>query len=521
MRDAFEVRAADGLGRLGDLSLPRSDTTVRTPALLPVVNPNRITVDPGRFREFGAEMCITNAYIIYGDDDLREQALADGLRDVVGFDGPIMTDSGSFQLATYGEIDVDTPEILRFQRDAGADVGTPVDVPTDPDADRETAERDLETTADRLEVAESVDTGDMLVTAPVQGATYPDLRERAAREADATDLDVFPVGGVVPLLNGYRYDDAVEAALAAKRGLRADAPVHLFGAGHPMTFALAVAAGCDLFDSAAYALYARDGRYLTPRGTRQLEDLRALPCGCPVCTEHDPDALRRAADDETERLLAAHNLHTSFAELRRVREAVSAGNLLELVAERAAAHPRVLDGYRVLLSATDQLRARDPASKGTFFYTGPEAARRPEVARHHDRLDRVDPDGAVLLVGPDVDGLPAGLAPEAARWDLRPPFGPVPPALRHTYPLTAETPAEMDRAGYEAAADGVAALADAHPDADVALIQAGWPATALDRLPDCVTVHRAGDQPDRGTGAGATCDETTPDADRPDGGDGA
>ncbi|TKX83120.1 tRNA-guanine transglycosylase, partial [Halorubrum sp. SS5] len=111
-----------------------------------------------------------------------------------------------------------------------------------------------------------------LVNAPVQGATYADLREEAGRHAAATDLDVFPVGAMVPLLNSYRYAEVVEAVRAAKRGLGPGVPVHLFGAGHPMMLALAVAAGCDLFDSAAYALMARDGRYLTVSGTEHLED---------------------------------------------------------------------------------------------------------------------------------------------------------------------------------------------------------------------------------------------------------
>jgi len=266
-----------------------------------VINPNLDTISPRRLAtEFGAEILITNSYIIHGDDDLRERALEEGLHDLLDFPGAIMTDSGSFQLSEYGEIDVTTEEILAFQREIGSDIATPVDIPTPPDVSHERAEADLETTQERLEIAEAADTGEMLVSAPVQGSTYPDLRERAGRHADGTDLDVFPVGAVVPLLNDYRYDDMIDVVVAAKRGLGADAPVHLFGAGHPMMFALAVAMGCDLFDSAAYALYARDDRYLTVRGTRQLADLEYLPCSCAICTEYSPDELRALPDDERE-----------------------------------------------------------------------------------------------------------------------------------------------------------------------------------------------------------------------------
>jgi len=277
MRDHFEVRDHDAAGRIGRLTVPRAGVTVETPALLPVVNPNVLTIEPARLREeFGAEMLITNAYIITQTDRIREQVLEEGLHAYLGFDGAIMTDSGSFQLAEYGDIDVTTDEILEFQRRIGSDVATPVDVPTPPDVDRERAESELETTMRALEDAESAATGEMLVNAPVQGSTHADLRASAGRHAAATDLDVFPVGAMVPLLNAYRYADVVNAVAAAKRGLDPDCPVHLFGAGHPMMLALAVAVGCDLFDSAAYALMARDGRYLTVSGTEHLAEMSAV-----------------------------------------------------------------------------------------------------------------------------------------------------------------------------------------------------------------------------------------------------
>jgi 7-cyano-7-deazaguanine tRNA-ribosyltransferase len=484
MRDTFEIRDGDALGRIGRLTVPRAGVTVETPALLPVVNPNIVTVEPRRLAdEFGAEILITNGYIINSNDDLRAEALERGLHDMLDFDGAIMTDSGSFQLAEYGDIDTTTREILEFQHAIGSDIGTPVDIPTPPDVDREQAEADLDVTQQALADADALDLGDMLVSAPVQGSTYPDLREAAGRHAAGTDLDVFPVGAVVPLMNEYRYAEMVEAVLAAKRGLDRDCPVHLFGAGHPMMFALAVAAGCDLFDSAAYALYARDDRYLTVRGTEHLADLEYLPCSCAVCTEHTPDDLRAVDDErERERLLAEHNLHVSFEELRRVKQALRSGNLLELVEARARGHPAMLDGYRALLDHAAQLEREDPVAKGSFFALSHESARRPEVLRHHERLDRVSVPGRVLLT---EGGSPRDHDYDAV-WRLVPPFGPVPDGLSETYPLTAETPERTDRAACEAAADGVAALVAANPDVAVTVAHEDWPATALDRLPSAV-----------------------------------
>ncbi|WP_136688193.1 tRNA guanosine(15) transglycosylase TgtA [Halorhabdus amylolytica] len=483
MRDHFEIRGYDAAGRLGELTVPRADVTVETPALLPVINPHHETIDPGRLEtEFGAEMLITNSYVIYGSEEVREPALEDGLHELLGFDGAIMTDSGSFQLAEYGEIDVTSREILEFQDDIGTDIATPVDIPTPPDVGRERAVDELATTQKRLEAAASLDLGEMLINAPVQGSTYPDLRERAAEDAYGTGLDVFPVGAMVPLMNDYRYGDMIEAVMGAKRGLGEDAPVHLFGAGHPMMFALAVAAGCDLFDSAAYALYARDDRYLTVRGTRHLEDLEYFPCECPVCTEHDPAAVRDLPDDARTERLAEHNLYVSFGEMRRIKQAIRRGNLLELVEARARAHPAVLDGYRALLEHADQLETTDPASKDAFFYLSGESAGRPEVRRHHDRLAELSPPDDLLLT---VD--PAASDEEFEEiWEVYPPFGPVPRGLDQTYPLTAEVPDHLDERAYLEAARGVSRLATA--DASITLLGDGWPASALDVLPDSVEV---------------------------------
>ncbi|MBB6647032.1 tRNA guanosine(15) transglycosylase TgtA [Halobellus ruber] len=486
MRDHFELRDGDAAGRIGELSVPRAGVTVETPALMPVINPNIRTIPPAELESaFGAEILITNAYIIHSGEDLRERALAEGLHGMLEFDGAIVTDSGSFQLAEYGDVEVTTREILRFQHEIGADVGTPVDIPTPPDASRERTEADLERTETALADAEAVDTGEMLVNAPVQGSTYPDLREEAGRRADATDLDVFPVGAVVPLMNGYRYADMIDVVAGAKRGLGRDAPVHLFGAGHPMMFALAVAAGCDLFDSAAYAIYARDDRYLTVRGTEHLDDLDYVPCSCPVCTDHGPDELRAREDGERERLLAAHNLHVSFAEIRRIKQAIRSGNLLELVEARARGHPRMLDGYRALLDHADRLEREDPVSKGSFFALSAESARRPEVRRHHDRLGRLDVTGRVLLTR---GGAPSGDDYDAV-WRVVPPFGPFPRALSETYPLTATVPDRPDVAAQRAAAEGVCRVAAANPDADLVLAHEGWAESALARLPDDVAVE--------------------------------
>ena len=486
MRDHFEIRDADAAGRIGRLEIPRADRTVETPALMPVINPNMLTIEPSRLEsEFGVDILITNSYIIRQTERLRKQAVDEGLHELLDFGGAIMTDSGSFQLSEYGEIDVTTEEIIEFQHAIGSDIGTPVDIPTPPNVSRQQAEDDLVVTEQALADAEAIDVGDMLLNAPVQGSTYPDLREQAGRHAAGTDLDLFPVGAVVPLMNNYRYADLVESVAAAKRGLDADCPVHLFGAGHPMMLALAVALGCDLFDSAAYALYARAGRYLTVSGTEQLDDLDYLPCSCPVCTDHTPDELRETDDETRERLLAEHNLHVTFEELSRIKQAIRSGNLLELVDRRARGHPAMYDGYRALLDHAEQLEAEDPVSKGSFFYISPESARRPEVLRHHERLDRLSTPDRLLLTeagAPDTDEYDAA-------WRVLAPFGPFPRALSETYPFTAGVPDRPDRKGQLAAAEGVRRLVEANPETEFTLAIDEWHQDARQEVPKQVTIR--------------------------------
>jgi 7-cyano-7-deazaguanine tRNA-ribosyltransferase len=262
-----------------------------------------------------------------------------------------------------------------------------------------------------------------------------------------------------------------------------------------MMFALAVAAGCDLFDSAAYALYARDGRYLTVRGTESLADLSSFPCSCPVCAGRTPAELRERGSEERTRLLAEHNLHVSFEELRRVREAIRSGDLFELVEARARAHPSMADGYRTLLDHAGTLERTDPVSKGTFFHLSAESAHRPEVDRHHDRLDRLAvPDGRVLL----TTGSGNSDAYDAT-WRVVPPFGPFPRALSESYPLTAETPARLSAIACRRAAEGVARLAAQNPDTRFTLAHDGWPARATEPLAGTdvrLVVRGAGGGPD-------------------------
>jgi 7-cyano-7-deazaguanine tRNA-ribosyltransferase len=453
----FEVIHRDIAGRCGKLKV--GSKTVKTPLLLPVINPHIQLITPREMRALGVEALITNAYIFYKSGEFRDRALEDGLHAVLDFDGVIMTDSGAFQQSVYGDIDITNEETVQFQRAIGSDILVPMDIATPPDADRDRASGELECTMQRIAEALAVAPEGHLA-APVQGGIFPDLREEAGKRVRELGVTFCPIGAVVPLMESYRYRDLVRVVMAAKEGLSPAACVHLFGAGHPSMLALAAAMGCDVFDSAAYALYAREGRYMTPHGSYKVKELSELPCACTVCRSHTADELNASPDRE--RLLALHNLHVTLAEIARIRQAIQEGTLWELVDERCRNHPRLLDGYRTLLEYTPQLERSDRVTKRRFFYRGDESCRRTEVYRYHRLTERISAGRTVLITTkPGIVGA----------WDtvlyFKPPFGPYPPGLEETFPIGQCELPEWDEQMVKSGCEGVRRFIETHPGSDV------------------------------------------------------
>jgi 7-cyano-7-deazaguanine tRNA-ribosyltransferase len=472
----FESLDSDSMGRCGKLLV--GNRMMKTPALLPVINPHLQLVTPAEMKKMGVEAIITNAYIFNQSMQYRNEALTRGLHTVLDFDGVIMTDSGSFQLSVYGEVSVSNLETLSFQRDIQSDIWVPLDIPTSPSADRTTAERDLLITMERLREAKETFGDGAPIAAPVQGGSYNDLRERAGREAGGLGFPFCPIGAVVPLLEGYRYRELVEVVMAVQRGLPRSACVHLFGAGHPAMFALAVAMGCDLFDSAAYALYAKDGRYLTPQHSYKVDELVELPCACNVCRTHTPDELKTSK--ERERLLALHNLHVTLAEIARIRQAIIDGTLWELVDDRCRNHPQLLSGYRQLLSYGEILEAHDRVSKRRFFYRGNESCRRSEVIRYQKQMYRFRLGRMVHIA---IDGrMREGFTDTLL---FKPPFGPYPAELKETFPVGQSEIPDWDEAMVRQGCMGIRTLISSHPKSRFVIsCNARWLPVVRSELPD-------------------------------------
>jgi len=404
---SFEIKYKDIAGRICRLRI--GERELETPTIMPVYSPTRPLITPKELWEtFGCRALMTNSYIILKNPQLKEEILKRGIHDFLDFEGVVATDSGSYQLMEYGNVTVTNKEIIEFQENIGSDIASFLDIPSLPDAYKPRAEEQLEITLERAK--EALD-AKFLVNAGVQGSTHLDLREKAAKEL-GKDFRLCAVGGIVRLMEMYRFSDLVEIISAVKRNIPANRIVHAFGLGHPMVFSLAVAMGCDLFDSAAYALYAEGMRYLTPTGTMRLEELNYLPCSCPVCSKHGM-GIKELPQEEIVRELARHNLYVSMQEINIIKQAIKENTLWELVNMRCRAHPQLYKGLLTLLEQ-EYLAEYDPITKkSAFYYQGKESEKRTEVINVKKR----------------IAGILSNNKAEIA------PFGPVPWELSDIYPF--------------------------------------------------------------------------------------
>ena len=452
---SFELRDRDLLGRIGRLKTKGG--VVETPAFMPVINPVSQVLPPKRMKnEFGCDIVITNSYIIkknFGDQpDLKVHQLID-------YDGVIATDSGAYQILVYGGVETSPDEIIRFQQSIGSDIAVILDIPTGWNVPRERVEWTVEETLRRAEAALPLIEGDdTLWVGPVQGGAHLDLVERSAQRVGRMPFPVHALGSPTEVMENYRFNVLVDMIVAAKRNLPPDRPLHLFGAGHPMMFSLAVALGCDLFDSAAYALYAKAGRYMTTRGTMRVKDLSFLPCSCPVCRRHGAEELKGMFKGERVKALTEHNLHVTMAEIETVKQAIVEGTLWELMEARSRGHPALATAMKALFKHREFLERGSPSYKGrgVFIFDSVGLAR-PEVTRHLRRLEEqlapsVGQRKLVLLPAPprrpynktqEYRSLEGRLRNELgdATGDVQlcfysAPFGITPVELSETYPLS-------------------------------------------------------------------------------------
>ena len=405
----WEITEIDALGRIGKLTVNEKEMV--TPNLFPVVHPYKNTVNLSDLKKIGAQCVFTNAYIIYQNPQVRESVLKKGIHKYLKFDGIIATDSGAFQKYMYNktDIEINAKTIEVYQEDIGSDFPVILDVPVQPDDNYETAKEKVYLSIQRAKdniARRKKDSSHWF--GPIHGAKYLDLLKISTLEMSKLDFGVYAIGGLVKSLLSYRFDLVIKILLNVKKNLVWNKPVHMFGLGLPQFFSLAVACGCDLMDSAAYVLFAKENRYFTlSTGTSKLEELEEFPCHCHICCKYKPKEVLNFEDDLRTELLAKHNLYISFSELRTIRQAIREGNLWELVEQRVRNHPTLVNALNVVKLELPFLEKYEKLYKPHGrLYASPESVDRPMLHRYASKLRynyRVPHDAKFLIILPELD----------------------------------------------------------------------------------------------------------------------
>ncbi len=363
----FEIVARDGLSRIGKFTTPHG--IIETPTVMPVINPNLIVIKPDHMKRLGVNSVITNSYIIRRNSSLKEKAERFGVHALIGFDGPVMTDSGTFQSYVYGDIEYGNQDMVDFQRKIRSDIITLLDIFSTPqDSFNKALEGVRETYRRSLEVT---DDGN-IYAGTIQGSVYPELRKKSARLMSKSVVRYLPIGGVVPLLESYSYRKLAEIIYSSKTNSDFSKPVHLFGGGHPMFLALAVYMGVDMFDSASYVKYARDGRLLFPDRTVSIDDLNEIPPWSPL---HDKYTVRevKSLDQDTRMIaLSEHNLSSIFNEIAEIRQRISDQSLRRYVQQKVRAHPSLYEAFLFISGKKFTDRYEPLSKKSPYYFTGVE-----------------------------------------------------------------------------------------------------------------------------------------------------
>jgi 7-cyano-7-deazaguanine tRNA-ribosyltransferase len=434
---SFEVKESDLLGRIGTIRV--DDKTLETPYMFPVIHPVKQIVPADELRSMGFNGLMTNSYIIHSR--IKEEALREGIHKLLGFDGLFMTDSGGYQVLEYGDLELSYGEVASFQSGIHSDIAVTLDRPTGYPQERRVA---VETVDYSLKNAKSTikefGGGGTVWVGPIQGGLYLDLVRKSAKSLVDAGFGFLALGSPVQVMENYMFADLVRMVVAAKGATPYSTPLHLFGAGHPLTMSLAVALGCDTFDSASYVIFARTGRYMSRSGVLTLKTMKYLPCSCPVCTKTTVKELMELGHEERTRRLSTHNLFILREELEACKEAISEGRLWDLVEERSMAHPRLREAFLELARLGPELAVGTPSMKdrGLFIRSAGDLGR-PEIITAERRLsDAMTRSSSTALLIPD--GAKRGQRQKkegrADSFMLHPVLGPYPVELEFQYPFS-------------------------------------------------------------------------------------
>ncbi len=362
----FEVLARDPATRARRGRIMTAHGAVETPAFMPVATLGSVKgVTPTELRSLGAELLLANAYHLYlrpGAEAIRELG---GIRTFMGWDGPVLTDSGGFQIFSLAEMvrlgedgvrirshldgslhELTPGRVVEIEETLGADILMPLDDCPPYPSERGRLEQSVARTGRWLDRSRAAWRGEGALFGIVQGGDQPDLRAASSEIAVGLDLPGYAVGGLsVGEPRGLFH--AIAAGTADH--LPADKPRYLMGAGTPQDLMALVGMGYDLFDCVLPTRNARNGMLFTSEGRLNIRNARFARdprppdpcCACAVCTRFSRGYLRHLAvsgEILSSTLNSVHNLAFYFGVVAGMRQALEEGRFPEYTS-------RMLSGF--------------------------------------------------------------------------------------------------------------------------------------------------------------------------------
>ena len=356
----FSVTHQDGAARAGRIALAHG--TVDTPAFMPVGTYGTVkAMSPAELKEIGAQIVLGNTFHLWLRPGLDVIAAHGGLHRFMGWDGPILTDSGGYQVYSLGDLRKITEEGVRFQspvngdpcfltpeesmriqRVLDADIVMVFDECTPYPADLEQARDSMQLSLRWAERSKRAHEGNRnALFGIVQGGMHAPLRDASLAGLANLGFDGYAIGG---LSVGEPKEEMMRMLQHTAPQLPTQRPRYLMGVGTPQDIVAAVAAGIDLFDCVLPTRNARNGWIFTRHGTIKLRnaqyrgDVRPLDeaCACYTC-RHFSRAylhhLQKVNEILGARLNTWHNLYYFLELMRGLREAIEQRRLTEFIAE--------------------------------------------------------------------------------------------------------------------------------------------------------------------------------------------
>jgi queuine tRNA-ribosyltransferase len=357
----FNLLTTDGTARRGRMTFARG--MVETPAFMPVGTYGSVkAMSPRELDGVGAEIILGNTFHLFLRPGLDVIGDFGGLHKFIGWNKPILTDSGGFQVFSLAHkrkiteegvtfaspVDGSTvflspEESMRIQRVLDSDIAMIFDECTPYPADEATARASMELSLRWAERSRKAHEGNPnALFGIVQGSVYPALRHRSAEALKAIGFDGYAIGGLAVGEPEHERNAILEAVEPV---LPADRPRYLMGVGRPEDLVESVRRGVDMFDCVMPTRNARNAHLFTRHGTLRIRnakyerDTRPLDeaCGCYTCRSGFSRAYLRHLDRCGEmlgpQLATIHNLFYYQELMRGLREAIGAGRLGDFVAE--------------------------------------------------------------------------------------------------------------------------------------------------------------------------------------------